>query len=70
MAWQSRAFAHNVRRIARQRGIYVKDLCKAAGIGDSTFYGWISGRHRPSESVAELIAEQLGMTLEELNKEE
>lgn len=70
MAWQSRAFAHNVRRIARQRGIEVRALCEAAGVGESTFYNWITGRHRPSESMAELIAEQLDMTLEELNKEE
>ena len=67
MPFLSKNFAENVRKEAWARGMTVKDLLRASGVDQRTFYNWIAGRFRPSYTVAKLIADELCMTVEELD---
>lgn len=37
--------ADEIERMARERGMTIPDLCRAAGIAHTTFYRWRTGTH-------------------------
>ena len=58
--------SRNIRRLMRERCIYISTLVEKTGISYNTALNIRSGRHLPSMENAVAIAEAIGVTVDEL----